>query len=287
LHNTFPCLNFNTLKKKILGITMFLFMGLWACNQLPEKGTSTTVAGKYVCTPCGSSCDKMNFEKPGKCPHCGMALILQDSTRTTGIKKVAILIFDGVEILDFGGPAEVFASAGGAYQVYTVASKKQPIISQGFIQVIPEYTLENCPKPDIIVIPGGNMMEPLEDPAIIHWVKTTAPELDVALSVCTGAFVLAKAGLLDGKKATTFHNAIEDLRGQAKNTEVLENVRWVDNGKIITTAGISAGIDGALRVIDRSLGRKQALSTVRYMEYDHWNPENGLIVHPDSAQFQR
>ena len=86
--------------------------------------------------------------------------------------------------------------------------------------------------------------------------------------------------MLDGKKATTFHNAIADLRKKAAKTEVLEGVRWVDNGKIITTAGVSAGIDGSLRVVERLLGRDKALATARYMEYDKWNPDEGLIVDP-------
>ena len=124
------------------------------------------------------------------------------------------------------------------------------------------------------------MTAPLEDSKIIRWVQSSEPDLEVALSVCTGAFILEKAGLLDGKKATTFHNAIADLRKKAAKTEVLEGVRWVDNGKIITTAGVSAGIDGSLRVVERLLGRDKALATARYMEYDKWNPDEGLIVDP-------
>ena len=206
-----------------------------------------------------------------------MALIQQETTVQDARKNVAILVFDGVEILDWGGPAEVFAAAGD-YHVYTVAASKTPIMCQGFIKIQPEYSIEDCPKPDIIVLPGGNMMAPLEDPKIIEWVKSNEPHLETLLSVCTGAFILDKAGLLEGKKATTFHNAIEELRKMATKTEVLEGVRWVDNGKIITTAGVSAGIDGSLRVIDRSLGREKALATVKYMEYDHWNPDQGVVV---------
>lgn len=200
-----------------------------------------------------------------------------DSMVRSDKKNVAILVFNGVEILDFGGPAEVFAAAG-AYHVYTVAANKLPVISQGFIQITPEYSIEDCPTPDIIVLPGGNMMAPLEDAKIIQWVRTEEPHLEALLSVCTGAFILEKAGLLVDKKATTFHKAIAELRAKATKTEVLEQVRWVDNGRIITTAGVSAGIDGALRVIDRSLGREKALSTTQYMEYDKWNPTDGVVV---------
>ncbi len=212
-----------------------------------------------------------------------MALIQQDSAIRADKKKVAIFLFEGVEVLDFSGPAEVFASSE-AYHVFTVAATKNPIMSQGFIKIQPEYSIDDCPQPDIIVLPGGNMMAPLDDLKVIDWVRRNEPHLEVALSVCTGAFILEKAGLLKGKKATTFHSAIADLRRVATETEVLDSVRWVDNGKIITTAGVSAGIDGSLRVIDRSLGREKAQSVARYMEYDKWKPDEGLIVTPSEVK---
>ena len=99
------------------------------------------------------------------------------------------------------------------------------------------------------------------------------------MSVCTGAFFLAKAGLPEGKKATTFHSVIQNLRDIAPNTEVLERVRWVDNGQVITTAGISAGIDGSLHVIDQFFGREKAVDVATYMEYDKWQPDSGIVVH--------
>lgn len=102
--------------------------------------------------------------------------------------------------------------------------------------------------------------------------------LDAAMSVCTGAFILQKAGLLDGLTATTFHNAIESLREVAPKTEVLANTRWVDNGQVITTAGVSAGIDGALRVVEKLYGRETAQATAHYMEYDKWDPADGVVV---------
>lgn len=253
----------------ILAATCFV-----GCSS--EAGNSTQ---QYVCPPCNSDCDKLLFKAAGKCPHCGMALELQDKNQKDTLKNVAIFVFDGVEVLDFGGPGEVFASAGG-FRVFTVAASKNPIICQGFIKIQPEYDLHDCPPPDIIVIPGGNMSAPLENSKVIEWVKTNAPHAEVVLSVCTGAFVLEKAGLLEGKKATTFHSAIEELRKVATKTEVVDHVRWVDNGKIITTAGVSAGIDGSLRVVERLIGREKALSTARYMEYDKWNPDEGLIVNP-------
>lgn len=231
----------------------------------------------YICPPCGDgSCDHQTYTNPGTCPVCGMTLI-----KKSQLKNVAIFIHEGVEVLDFSGPSEVFAATHtdqGAFNVYTVSLSTDPIISQGFIKVVPEYSIDNAPVPDIIVLPGGNTGPVMENEKLIRWIQEIAPNLEVALSVCTGAFILQKAGMLDGLKATTWHGAIERLRRLATQTEVLENVRWVDNGKVITTAGVSAGIDGALHVVEKIFGTEAAASTARYMEYDKWKPEDGLIV---------
>lgn len=202
-------------------------------------------------------------------------------------KNVAIFIYQGVEVLDFSGPAEVFAatSLNGArpFNVYTVAATSDAIESQGFMDVMPDYTIHNCPKPDILVLPGGSTRASLKNEQVITWIKQTAPELDVALSVCTGAFLLAKAGLLDGRTATTWHGAIERLRKFAPQTKVLENTRFVDNGRIMTTAGVSAGIDGSLHVVSKLLGEDVARATARYMEYDKWQPDAGYIIEREPA----
>ncbi|PHN06487.1 AraC family transcriptional regulator [Flavilitoribacter nigricans DSM 23189 = NBRC 102662] len=197
------------------------------------------------------------------------------------MKNVAIFIYDGVEILDFSGPGEVFAAThpeGGAMNVYTVAATKEPIISQGFVRILPEYSIKDAPKPDIIVLPGGNTRSSVDNPEVIEWVTSVAPDLDAAISVCTGVFILQKTGLLDGLKATTWHGAIDGLKARAPKTEVLENTRWVDNGRIITTAGVSAGIDGALHIVEKLYGRAAAEATAHYMEYDKWDPSAGVIV---------
>lgn len=230
----------------------------------------------YACPPCGQACDRLVFEKPGVCSGCSRKLLKQAQVR-----KVAIFIYEGVEILDFSGPSEVFASAGtddASFQVFTVAATKDPILSQGFIKIQPEYSIEDCPVPDIIVLPGGSSGASANNPRVINWIKSHSAKLDGILTVCTGAFILEKTGLLEGKKATTWHGAIGRFREAAPKTEVLENVRWVDNGQIVTTAGVSAGIDGALHVVEKLLGREAAKETAHYMEYDKWKPEDGIIV---------
>lgn len=240
----------------------------------------------YYCEPCGNACDQERHERPGVCAHCGMPLIkrsvaMMDSAdnqaRKAKKRNVAIFIHDGVEILDFAGPSEVFASTEG-FNVYTVSLSKEPIISQGFIKIIPKYSLEDCPTPDIVVLPGGQTGLFIENKALISWIKTSAEQAEIMLSVCAGAGLLAKAGLLDGKQATTFHSYIDPLQKATPNAKILRNTRFVDNGQVITTAGVSAGIDGALHVVAKLKGLAVARQTAFYMEYDKWTPSEGLVI---------
>lgn len=195
-------------------------------------------------------------------------------------RNVAIVIYEGVELLDFSGPGEVFAAAAGfatekaqpAFHVYTVAISRSPVTSQSFLKVTPDFSLEDAPRPDILVIPGGGTGALLRSPAFMAWAQKATQGTEVSMSVCTGAFVLGKLGLLDGAQATTWYGAIDRLRQDVPKATVIEGRRLVDNGAIITTAGVSAGIDGALHTVARLLGRYVADKTARYMEY-HWTPE--------------
>jgi transcriptional regulator GlxA family with amidase domain len=202
----------------------------------------------------------------------------------TGNKKmnVAIFIYDGVEILDFSGPGEVFAAtvvdSNFAFNVYTVAVNKNPILSQGFVTVTPQYSIDDCPKPDILVLPGGSTGNSVRNEKLIKWVKNISEDTKITMSVCTGAMLLSKAGLLDGKECTTWHGAIDRLQKITPKTKVHKNTRFVDNGHIVTTAGVSAGIDGALHVVSRLFGEEKAKEAAYYMEYDKWKPKEGLIV---------
>ncbi len=192
-----------------------------------------------------------------------------NETSSPARRKVAILIWDGVELLDFAGPAEVFTTAqrGRAFEVYTVAAERYPVVSQNFLSINPQHALRGAPGPDILVIPGGNTDIPIRHEATMDWVRHASHAAEVTMSVCTGALVLAAAGLLDGLEATTWHAAIDRLREAAPRTRVLDNRRVVDNGRIITSAGVSAGIDAAIHLVSRLLGDVAALDTARYMEY--------------------
>ncbi len=196
----------------------------------------------------------------------------------TGVRNVAILIFDEVEVLDFCGPFEVFSVTGrqrhqAPFNVYTVAEKSGPVLARNRFSVNPRYTFADCPPPHILVVPGGwGTRREMNNPTIIDWIKTVSPKTELLLSVCTGVLLLAKAGLLDGLKATTHRGALDLLRETAPKTVVLDNQRVIDNGKIVVSAGVSAGIDAAFHVIARLLGKEEALETARYIEYD-WRPE--------------
>ena len=193
-------------------------------------------------------------------------------------RHVAVLIFPGVQIIDYTGPWEVLghATVDGqrAFHIYSVAAKAGPLTTSMGMTVVPTYTFADAPKPDVLVVPGGGVDPQLENAASIDWIRTTAKNAEIVLSVCNGAFFLARAGLLDGLEATTFAGLIEDLQAAAPKTKVVRDKRFVDNGKIVTAAGLSSGIDGALHVIEKLYGKGAAQVAAVSLEYD-WRPDSG------------
>lgn len=205
-------------------------------------------------------------------PEPGTAV---DQPERRPARRVAILLYEGVELLDFAGPGEVFAAGGDRFEVYTVAATAAPITSQGFVRVTPEHSFASAPPPDVLVVPGGAAGAVINDEASMAWVKATAADAELVLSVCNGALILARAGLLDGGRATTHHGSLDALAGMAPETEVLRDRRWVDNGKVITAAGVSAGIDASLHAVSRLIGPHTATGIARYMEYAWQREEVG------------
>jgi transcriptional regulator GlxA family with amidase domain len=189
-------------------------------------------------------------------------------------RTVCIAIFDEVEVLDFCGPFEVFSVTGGRhgltpFEVCTVAEREKPVKARGGLSVNPAYMFDNCPRPDILLIPGGmGTRREMNNPRMLQWLRSQAEDAELILSVCSGALVLAKAGLLNGLRATTHHGALDELRAIHPDIVVDGQQRFIDNGRVIVSAGISAGIDMSLHVVARLLGREQALETARYMEYE-------------------
>ena len=219
----------------------------------------------YVC-PMASH--PKEYDKPGTCPLCGMTLVEKDSRF-----RVAVLVFNSAEDIDFTAPIEVFGQAGA--QVFTVAATTDPIDTVFGLHLRPDYDLAHAPAADLILIPGGGVANALDNDQVMSWIRRRAAESRYVMSVCNGAFILAKAGLLDGLRATTTAGRIEELAAAAPKTQVVRQ-RLVDNGKVITTGGLSAGIDGALHVIDREYGRTRAETVARGIEY-RWDPEGKWV----------
>lgn len=202
-------------------------------------------------------------------------------------RNVAVLVFDDVEVLDFCGPFEVFSVTGrredlDLFHAYTVAERPTAVAARGGLAVLPAYTLADAPPADVLVVPGGfGTRREMNNAALVAWVRDVAARAELVLSVCTGALILARAGLLDGLQATTHHGALDLLESVAPETRVRRDRRIVDNGRIVVSAGISAGLDAALHVVAKLHGRDRALETARYMEYD-WS-EPALAVEPGSG----
>jgi transcriptional regulator GlxA family with amidase domain len=237
-----------------------------AVNAAPSHNPAATPRA-YVCPPCGLPCDKLTFEKPGNCPACGMTLI-PSSGAEDGPPRVSVLLFGGAQLIDFAGPWEVFGTAG--LLVHSVAEKPEVVTVVFGPKITPDYTFDNSPKADVLLVPGGGIwQEAINNERLIRWIQQQAKDAKHVLSVCTGAFLLQKAGLLAGQTATSTYGMIDDLT--ATDTKIVFDKRFVDSGKIVTTAGLSAGIDGALHVVSRLLGNGVAQSVALQMEYN-WNP---------------
>jgi transcriptional regulator GlxA family with amidase domain len=183
----------------------------------------------------------------------------------TGRIPVAVAISDGGAVIDLAGPWEVFQDTmvrdEAPFELFTVSEKTETVEFSG-LKLVPDYTFESAPECKIVVIPAQRGSE-----ALHAWLRKVSPTTDVTMSVCTGAFQLAKAGLLDGKAATTHHEFLDQLQKTFPKVKVERGVRFVENDRISTAGGLSSGIDLALRVVERYYGRQVAERTATYMEY--------------------
>lgn len=204
-----------------------------------------------------------------------------DEQRT---RTVGILIFDEVEVLDFCGPFEVFSMArplnsgyGGEHRLFTVltiAEEQRTISCRGGLLVEPHHDIGGHPPLDVLVVPGGaGVRKALDNERLLGWIEAQIPRAEVGTSVCTGALLLARLGLLDGRRATTHWASIDRLREDHPAIDVVADVRFVDEGRIVTSAGVSAGIDMALHLVGRFHGHDVAEQTARTMEYDRWGEQ--------------
>ena len=190
-------------------------------------------------------------------------------------KRVGILIFPAVEVLDFCGPYEVFSvtrlnegrrrEESSPFEVLLVAQSGEPVVATGGLRVIPDATLETCPPLDILVVPGGwGTRKEISNQRLLTWISERAKQVETLTSVCTGAMLLGQAGLLDGRRATTHWRSLDRM---SQSFTVEDKLHVVEDGHVLTSAGISAGIDMALRVVARCFGEAAGRATARHMEY--------------------
>jgi transcriptional regulator GlxA family with amidase domain len=193
-------------------------------------------------------------------------------------RRVGIYLFDDVEALDFAGPYEVFTTASRVarrlnphapppFEVCAIARQPDAVTARAGLRLLPDHTLSSHPALNVLVVPGGVIDAERERAEVIAWIAAQAAQCELTVSVCTGAFLLAQAGVLRQHRATTHWEDIADLRAQFPALQVLDQVRWVDEGRIISSAGISAGIDMSLHVVARLTGCALAEATARQMDY--------------------
>lgn len=200
--------------------------------------------------------------------------------------RVLILAFDGVEALDFAGPFEVFTTASrvsqrlnpgteAPFEVASVAlaSAGQPVQARAGLRLLADHDLADNPTADLLIVPGGVVDAPMASPATLRWIAECAAGAQLVASVCTGVFLLAKSGVVTREAVTTHWEDIADLREQFPLLDVREGERWIDSGRIVSSAGISAGIDMSLYLVERLAGRALAERTARQMDYA-WNSGN-------------
>ena len=184
-----------------------------------------------------------------------------------GAINVAFVISERAVVIDWAGPWEVFqdADVGGApgFNLYTVAESLDPVTASAGLQIVPNYTFDTAPAPQVIVIPAQRS----RSPKLLEWIRTRSASTDLTMSVCSGAFVLAATGLLSGKRATTFHQAYERLAAQYPDVTVVRGARFIEDGNVASAGGLSSGIDLALRVVERYYGREAAERTAYDLEY--------------------
>lgn len=192
------------------------------------------------------------------------------------MRNVGILIFEKVEVLDFAGPYEVFSVTSelnndDLFKVFTIGEKSGVVETVNGLRVIADYSVEDHPSVDILIIPGGEGTRyQAGNKKVMDWIKKLQPETEITMSVCTGSVLLGKLGLLDGLESVTHHQVLDLLRKSAPGTLVNPEKRMIDHGYIATCGGISAGIDLSLHMVERLCGVEIREKTQSYMEYGDW-----------------
>jgi transcriptional regulator GlxA family with amidase domain len=195
-------------------------------------------------------------------------------------KQVGIVVYEEVEVLDFCGPFEVFSvtrlneekrrEEASPFSAFLVAEKRSPVVATGGMKVLPDHDLDSCPKLDILLVPGGwGFRHQMNNERLLKWIAECSRQVETLTSVCTGALLLGKAGLIDGKRATTHWRWLDSMQELFPKVTVEKRLHFVEDGTFFSSAGISAGIDMSLRVVARYYGDTVARATARHMEYPY------------------
>ena len=240
-----------------------------------QSGTNVILNKGWIFPPEAESRITRGF----KCSSFGALLFLVRSwEKEMTRKRVGIVLFNDIEVLDFCGPFEVFSATRlneekrreepSPFEVFLVAEILSHVTTTGGMKVIPQYSFENCPRLDILVVPGGwGTRKELKNPVMLEWLRSRAAEVKILTSVCTGSMLLGFAGLIDGLHATTHWRSLDWMRDSFPRVMVEYEQHVVEDGRVFTSAGISAGIDMALKVVVRYYGREIAQATAAHMEY--------------------
>lgn len=211
---------------------------------------------------------------------------MTDSMRSSAnedseITTVGIVLYPDAEELDWAGPYEVFSMAAmgrDSMKVVTIAQTTDPVRCAKGLRVLPSHSFDDAPALDVVLVPGGQGSRvEMENPVMLDWLRDVAPACSWVTSVCTGAMILCKAGLTKGCKITTHWAYVEELRKHEGFSEVLERIRYVRDGRLVTSAGVSAGIDMSLWIVGQMISPQHARNTQRMMEYDPAPPYSAAV----------
>ena len=258
-----------------MGIACLLLFLITDPFAMAEEKTDAEV---YVCPMRGKPCPMTESNAPGKCEHCGMNLVTmakyEEYLKSINANKhrVGLLLYPGFEVLDAYGPVEMW-SMMPEFEIVTVAQQAGLVTSIQGLKTEAQYSFETCPELDILLVPGGmGTLSELKNETILQFIRDRDKQTDITASVCSGSALLAKAGVLDGHKATSNKKYFSIATSQSDKVEWIQSARWVDDGKVVTSSGVSAGMDMALHIIRRLFNEKKAESVAKLAEYI-WNKD--------------
>lgn len=188
--------------------------------------------------------------------------------------NIGIFIYENAEVLDFSGPFEVFSTASrflkksDKFNVFLISEENKIVKARGGFNILPTHSFADAPSLDVLIVVGGIHTEELKKQNVINWISKQSKKVNLIASVCTGAFLLAQAKIVKKQKVTTHWEDCDDLEKRFPKLEVIRDKRWIDEGNVITSAGISAGIDMSLHIVSRLKNKKIAKKTAKQMEFD-------------------